>query len=183
MENRQLDGMFHRALQHQTRWAPPGLEGDYVVVDCARDPRIHPAVIGSRVDSMCLYDGALSPALAQVAPYLVRLERGSRFATTFYEQGWGDAWGLVIRTRVTLKALRRHLRTLAYVRRARGPKLLFRYHDTRVMRVLLPTCDAAQLDKIFGPIDAFVLDGSNGANPQVVSRKDTGALSVEEYLH
>lgn len=181
MQNRQLDGMFHRALGRETSWAPPGLAGDYAVVDCARNARIYPAMKESRVKSVCLYDGALSPALARVAPYLVRLERGSRFASTFYDAGWNDAWGLVIRGRVEVGALRRHFRTLAYVRRADGPRLLFRYYDTRVMRVFLPTCDTTQLRQVFGPIDAFVLDAADGGVPQVMTRGEDGSLCIQDH--
>ncbi|MGH1343348.1 MAG: DUF4123 domain-containing protein [Nannocystales bacterium] len=183
MQNRNFDGMFRTALNRSVPWAADGLEGDYAVVDCARDSRIHPAVVGSRVESVCLYDGRLGRGLAAVAPYLVRLEQGSRFSNTFYEHGWNDAWGLVIRTRVGLAALRRHFRTLAYVRREAGPKLLFRYYDVRVLRTFLPTCSEQQLKQVFGPVDAFVLDGIGGVSPQIASRTEEGRLSVQEILH
>ncbi len=129
---------------------------------------------------MCLYDGALSPGLARVAPYLVRLEPGSRFARTFYEDGWGDAWGLVVRSKASMKALRRHFRTIAYARCDAGPKLLFRYYDVRVMRQFLPTCDATQLEQLFGPVDAFVLDSAGGHTPQIMYRGVDGQLEIEE---
>lgn len=180
MQNRNFDGLFRRTLGRRVPWAPTGLDGDYVIADCARNPRIHPAVVGSRVESACLYDGPLSPGLSRVAPYLVRLERGSRFANAYYTSGWNDAWGLVLRSQASLRALRRHFRTLAYARRTSGPKLLFRYYDVRVLRLFLPTCDTRQLAQIFGPVDAFVFDGTDGEQPCIASRDDDGALVLRK---
>ncbi len=179
MPDRKLDGLFRRALDRDVAWAPARLQGDYAVVDGARNPQIFPALMSSRAESTCLYDGVLSRGLARVAPYLVRLERGSRFARVFYEEGWNDAWGVVVRTTVGLQILRRHFRTLAYARHGSGPKLLFRYYDVRVLRVFLPTCDARQLAQVFGPVDAFVLDGTGGVDPQIVSRDADGGLQIQ----
>lgn len=175
--NRNLDGLFRRALHRPFIGPPPGLEGDFAVVDCARNPRIHTAVTNSRAESACLYNGILSSDLARVSPHIVRLERGSSFVREFYTGGWNDAWGIVLRTTADLISVRRHLRTLAYVRDASGLKLLFRYYDPRVLRAFLPTCDETQLDQLFGPISAFVLDGTHGAPPQVVSRRPGGGLA------
>lgn len=180
MANPRLNGLFLRTLNRAVSWAPAGLDGDYVVVDGARDRRVHHAVIDSRVESACLYDGELSPRMAQVAPRIVRLEQGSRFANAFYELGWNRAWGVVLRSKASLMNVRKHLRTLAYARTEDGKKLIFRYYDARVLRVFLPTCDAHQLSQMFGPIDAFVLDASDGDVPRVFSRDDAGQLQTLE---
>lgn len=177
---RDFDGMFRRSLQRPVPKAPSGLEGDFAVVDCARNPRIYPAIASSRAESACLYSGKLSPGLARVTPYIVRLEQGSSFLRAFYSDGWNDAWGIVLRTSADLTAVRRHLRTLAYAREPRGPKLLFRYYDPRVLRSFLPTCDETQLGQIFGQIDAFVFDGTGGLNPQIVSRRVGGGLDYTD---
>jgi hypothetical protein len=48
------------------------------------------------------------------------------------------------------------------VERERDGKLLyFRFYDPRVLRRFLPTCDAEQLRQLFGPIDAFVMEGDD----------------------
>lgn len=180
--DRNLDGLFRRTLQHPVTQAPCGLSGDFAVVDCARNVRIYHAVANSRAESVCLYSGQLNPQLARVAPYLVRLERGSSFQRIFYGEGWNDAWGIVLRTSADLAALRRHLRTIAYARESQGPKLLFRYYDPRVLRAFLPTCDEAQLGQVFGPIDAFVFDGTQGATPQVVARRQGGGLMSTDAI-
>lgn len=171
-----LDGLFRRALNSPDPTAPAGLEGQFAVVDCARSPLIYPALANSTAKSASLYSGQLSAELARVTPHIVRLERGSSFFRIFYAEGWNDAWGIVLRTSADLSTIRRHLRTLAYAREGQGPKLLFRYYDPRVLRTFLPTCDETQLGQLFGPIDAFVLDGAGGAAPHVVSRRPGGGL-------
>lgn len=175
-----LDGLFRRSLRRPAPSAPAGLEGDFVVVDCARSPAIYPAMTNSRAASASMYSGSLGPELARVTPYIVKLEQGSSFLRTFYAEGWNNAWGIVLRTSASLSALRRHLRTLAYAQRSHGSKLLFRYYDPRVLRVFLPTCDELQLGQLFGPIDAFVLDGTEGGVPLVASRRAGGGVDLTD---
>jgi hypothetical protein len=138
---------------------PPERWGDFCVVDGARSPDIYGMATRSREEWACLYDGRLPPALLPVAPYLVRLHIGSHFTRLFYAKGWGQAWGLVIRSNASLTAMRRHLRTLNYVSSSKHRKLLFRFYDPRVLRIFLPTCSVEQLDTLFGPIEAIVLEG------------------------
>ena len=43
-----------------------------------------------------------------------------------------------------------------------GTPLYFRYYDPRVLRIFLPTCSAAQLKQMFGPVDAFLAESDAG---------------------
>jgi hypothetical protein len=45
-----------------------------------------------------------------------------------------------------------------------GPKRFFRYYDPRVLRNFLPTCDAAQLREMFGPVDRFDLEAPDSSS-------------------
>ena len=126
----------------------------------------------SREESACLYDGRLPLDLAQAAPYLVRLRKDSHFTRIFYTKGWGQSWGIVLRSDASLKALRRHLRTLNYVCSSEHGKLLFRFYDPRVLRIFLPTCSAEQLKAIFGPIEAIVLEGKEDSQVLMYQRDE-----------
>ncbi len=101
----------------------------------------------------CLYRGEIAPDIAEVAPYLVKLEAGSDFLR-WVASGWGNAWGIfvVVPAELDISAVRRHLRKLNLVAGPDGETLMFRYYDPRVLRDFLPTCDAGQLREIFGPI-------------------------------
>ena len=108
-----------------------------------------------------------SARLQQTAPYLIQLDREDRFTRYLIETGWGASWGSFVRTETGIKQLRRHLKEFLRVRDEAGKRLIFRYYDPRVLRVYLPTCRPAELDTFFGPINAFITEGSG-------ARRDSG---------
>src|SRR5262249_8859823 len=106
----------------------------------------------------CLYRGELKPDMAEVPPYLVRLQPKSEFAAWVIGQGWGRHWGIFAVSRADLRALSRHFRTFLMVHDRDGKPLYFRYYDPRVLRVYLPTCNAEELATVFGPVLSYVLE-------------------------
>jgi hypothetical protein len=134
-----------------------------VVLDGARDQRIFRAVDSTNLEKCCLYAGRLSPIIQEVAPYLVILERDDKFTRQIIEEGWGNSWGIFLRTEAPFPTLRRHLRTFLMVMDHNGRNLVFRWYDPRVMRVYLPTCLPDELRTVFGPVDAFHMEGKDPA--------------------
>ena len=114
------------------------------------------------LEAACLFQGELAPDMAEVAPYLVRLEPQSELADWVLGTGWGQHWGSFVITRQGFRALRNHLRGLTLVYRRDGTPLYFRFYDPRVLRVFLPTCTPAQLKQMFGPVDAFLAESEAG---------------------
>src|SRR4051812_6146964 len=90
----------------------------YAVLDAARDPRIRGAVETSGLAHTCLYSGKLPKALADVAPYLVRLAKASPFTETLLGEAWGSSWGVFVLSTGTLEELRRHFKRLLKVQDA-----------------------------------------------------------------
>ena len=115
----------------------------------------------------CLYRGALEPDMAEVAPYLARLEPEADFTRWVLEKGWGNHWGIFAVSQADLRTLRRHLRTFTMVHDPDGKLLYFRYYDPRVLRVYLPTCNDQELKTVFGPIRYFLLEDED---PDVLLR-------------
>jgi hypothetical protein len=101
--------------------------------------------------------------MAEVAPYLVRLEPGSKFAEWVLREGWGSHWGIFATGRGTLHLMRGHFRSLINVYDPDGQPLMFRYYDPRVLRVYLPTCNAEETREFFGPVTSYVLEDEDGA--------------------
>jgi hypothetical protein len=139
-----------------------GLSGDeglkaYAVLDGAAVPGLL-AKLYAQPEYVCLYRGELAPDMAEVAPYLVRLEPDSEFADWVLEKGWGRHWGIFALSRADLRALRRHLRTFLIVHDPQGKPVYFRYYDPRVLRVYLPTCSAQELATVFGPVESYLLE-------------------------
>jgi len=166
-------------VQNLSRYLFVGRELNvYAVLDGASVNNLQTSLHILHPEYACLYRGELKPDMAQVAPYLVRLEPGSQFTDWVAVDGWGKHWGVFLRSTDQLAAVRRHLRSLLVVHDPDGQPLKFRFYDPRVMRVFLPTCNAEQLASFFGPIDSFLLEDESG-NTLVRFRLLNGVLKQE----
>lgn len=134
----------------------------WVLLDGARDGRIVKAVERTGHEKCCLFAGNISQQLKEVAPYLVRLDRGDDFTEFVLENGWGNAWGLFLTSSGSLETLRKHFRKLLRVTDESKRRLLFRFYDPRVLSIYLPTCNNEELTTIFSPIERFVLEAEEG---------------------
>ncbi len=137
----------------------------YAILDAARDESIYRELIKSDAEYCCLYRGDQAEELAEVAPYLVHLRKDAAFTFWLVSQGWGQSWGIFLKSAATLNELRRHFRRFLMVYDPDGKPLYFRYYDPRVLRVYLPTCNAEELRIIFGPTIWLGVEG-----------EDTGSL-------
>ena len=135
----------------------------FALLDAARDPAIYQAIRYSGFEHQCLFTGQLSADLQAASPYLLRIVPDTLTFPKLLEQGWGRSWGLFLAARAGIFTVRRHLRTLLEVRTQDRQKLFFRYYDPRVLRLFLPTCDAAQLNRFFGPIHRFDMETPDGS--------------------
>jgi hypothetical protein len=136
----------------------------FAVLDAARDPQVWKALGELGLERECLFAGRLAPVLQAASPYIVRLMPGSLAFEKVLELGWGNAWGIFLAARTGMREVRRHLRTFLRVQTEDRKTLFFRYYDPRVLRVFLPTCDAAQLEQIFGPIQRFDMEAPDGSH-------------------
>jgi Domain of unknown function (DUF4123) len=130
----------------------------FAVLDGASVPILLEKLDQWQPEFVCLYRGELEPDLAEVAPYLVRLEPETKFTEWLLSEGWGNHWGIFAIAEVDLQAMRQHLRRLLTVYDEKGKPLLFRFYDPRVLRVYLPTCNIEELAAIFGPVASYVLE-------------------------
>jgi hypothetical protein len=151
----------------------------WVILDAARSKKIYPAFLGTALQKSCLYAGDLASSIALAAPYLVRLARGDEFTNYIINNGWGNAWGIFLRTGAGFKELRRHLRGFLRVHDELGRRLIFRYYDPRVLRIYLPTCWPAELKTVFGPVNQYLMESDDrmsalefGFDGQQLSRKE-----------
>jgi pSer/pThr/pTyr-binding forkhead associated (FHA) protein len=135
----------------------------FAVLDAARTDRVLALLAEAPEEHISLYEGAESEALAEVAPYLVALPRGSWLLEALVWEGWGEAWGVYLVTRQSARELRRHLRRFLLVEDEQtGRELYFRFYDPRALRGFLPTCTTWQLAELQADIEAFVMEGEAG---------------------
>ncbi|TFW33899.1 DUF4123 domain-containing protein [Massilia horti] len=146
-------------------WQGPGYV-TFALLDGAGIPDLLDRLYGTdALEFECLYSGELEPSVAEVAPYIARLERGSDFASWVLGD-WGASRGIFAQVTedVGLPQLRRHFRKLNMVYRDDGRPVLFRYYDPRVMFQFLPLCNEAQLKEMFGPVSRYIVErGPSGA--------------------
>jgi len=133
----------------------------WAVLDGARDKRVYSAVVGCYTDNCCLYSGDLPSELKLAAPYLVSLDPEDRTTRYILRHAWGNSWGIFLRSTSSMETLRRHLKKLLVVKDQRDRRLLFRYYDPRVLRVYLPTCWPNELETVFGPVKAYMVEGAD----------------------
>jgi len=135
----------------------------YAVVDCARDEELYPLIcrFGPQ-DATCLFSGDQPRELEAVSPYLVRLTHGDPATRALLLDFWGQSAFIVVHGVDPIDVTRRHLKTFLQARMPDGEVTLFRFYDPRVMRVFLPTCDAAQLEQIFGRLLKVLTEDETG---------------------
>jgi hypothetical protein len=161
-------------LREQIFSAPEGLKV-YAVLDGASAEYLPQSIYQHGVESVCLLRGELEPDLAQVAPYLVKLDAESPFTDWVLEEGWGKHWGVFVITKANTRVLRQHFRSFLTVYDPDNVPVFFRYYDPRVLRVYLPTCNADELETVFGPVERYLMEGEDDRSLLRCERKE-GAL-------
>ena len=138
-------------------WTAPE-DAWYALLDGAVIPQLPGLLQQYDLPCACLYAGALTPDLAQVAPYLVRLDGHEDFLSFYDSCGWAPHWGVFFSAPADLRQMRRHCRRFLMVMGPEQQPLYLRYYDPRVLPGFLETCDRTQLKEFFGPITGFFID-------------------------
>jgi pSer/pThr/pTyr-binding forkhead associated (FHA) protein len=171
------------------------LRGDFQplfgILDAARDIRILALLLHHKEECQSLYEGEQGAKLAQVAPYLVRLQKDSPLLEALVKEGWGKNWGVYLTSPSDLQEVRHHLRHFLQVRLPSGEQVYFRFYDPRVMRVFLPTCTPEDTTQFFGPIQNYLVEDENpkklfrfvntgkGSERMMIALVDQDELSAE----
>ena len=137
----------------------------YAVLDGASVEQLPQLLWEHEPENICLYRGELESDIAAVAPYLVKLEYDHPFTKLVCEEGWGNHWGIfaVTPAEVDIRTLRQHFRKFLMVYNPDGKLIYFRYYDPRVLRAYLPTCNAEDINIVFGPIGSYVLEDEDSS--------------------
>jgi hypothetical protein len=133
----------------------------FAILDGASVPNLQAKLSEIGPEHVCLYRGEVAPDMAEVAPYLVMLERNARFTDWVIGSGWGEHWGIFGAGPVDLATLRRHFRKFLTVYDYAGRSLYFRYYDPRVLQIYLPTCNQLELEFLFGPVSFYLAEKDN----------------------
>jgi hypothetical protein len=156
----------------------------FALLDAARSPRVLELLRESVEEHQSLYDGVKGEALADVAPYLVRLPQGSTLLEKLVREGWGESWGLYLTSEAAFTQVRRHFRRILSVdvhqREKRPQRAYFRFYDPRVLRVLLPIINSRQAAELFGEIGCYLVEGEHGEVERFEAAAFPGGLAWSE---
>lgn len=130
----------------------------FAVLDGAVVPGLPDALRSFDPDYFSLYRGRLGPDMAQVAPYLVLLEREAAITDWVLSNGWGRRWGIYGESDAGLRELRKHLRRLAQVSDQTGKIHYFRFYDPAVIGNYLRRCGIKELEWFFGPVRRYMVE-------------------------
>jgi hypothetical protein len=117
------------------------------------------AEVPSKIDEIgrdraaCLYKGALDEDVQEVAPYLVSVD--TQLLDWMLETFDTRPWGVFVVSTADLRTLRQHLRDLLVVEGIDGEPMYFFFYDPRVLSTFIDTCDAEELEELYGPVMAY----------------------------
>jgi hypothetical protein len=136
----------------------------YAVLDAARAERVLWLLQESIDEHKNLYEGIEGRALDDVAPYLVRFQKGSSLLRRLLTGGWGDAWGVFFRSSEHPKEVRRQLRRfLMVLDDANSERMYFRFYDPRVMREFHSVATNRQRAELLHGMSRMVLEAEDGS--------------------
>lgn len=155
-----MSALSEKALQAlRAEYFADGSEGTFMIVDGACAPGLTDWLYDDEAAFSCLLSGELEPDMQEVAPYLVELRDGDAFTDRALADGFGEHWGIVLRSGLARAQLLRRFRNLLFVRDEEGETLYFRFYDPRVLRIFLTTCRGEELWPWFDNIDHYLLEG------------------------
>lgn len=131
----------------------------YGIVDTARDDKLYP-LVKSSPEHVCLFAGELKEPVERTAPYLVELTRETPLREIWRNEGWGQAWGILVRSDLELHALRRHLRKFLLAQLPGGNNVFFRFYDPRVWRTYWATCTEEEKAVWLQGVESFIAEES-----------------------
>ena len=138
------------SLLHSGRGVP------FALLDGAKIDGLAALLQSSNESFASLFVGTEARDLASVAPYLVLLTKGSRFAELL-EQNWGRSCGLFLVSSAGLDPTRQHLQKQLITQAASGRTFYFRFYDPRVLRAFLDVSIEPEVRQFFGPVaDCFL---------------------------
>ena len=134
----------------------------FAVLDGASVRNLPDLLSASGLEHVCLFKNKAADALREVAPWLVRLERESKFTRRLFTAGdapwhlWGKVAGTFLRFEGSCSELSGHLRKFTRLQDEQGKWYYFRYWDPATMAVVLQNPDQNLSARFLAPLSGVI---------------------------
>jgi len=145
----------------------------FALLDAAGEPSVPDLLAASGSRYMSLYDG---DSYSNVAPYLVTLEKDSKFINQLVREGWGNGWIVFLTCGQSLEDLRNYYRSALMIKMPDGREFFSRFYDPVFFRKFLDGYSAAEADRFFGPVSSFLMESEN---PDILLEFTKGSSGAE----
>lgn len=132
-------------------------ENIYAIVDGAACPDLRFKIYDWQPVYACLWSGVLEPDLEEVAPYMVKLEKGNAFTEWLMSNGHQSNWNIFVESSLNPLAFRKQIRKLNLVRSPDGKNMVFRFYDPRVLKSFVQMLTDEQFEVFYKGISQFFI--------------------------
>lgn len=145
----------------------------YAVLDACDTPSVPEkyAELGPE-RAACLYLGSAAENYWAFAPYLFAVDEA--LLDWIAETLWTEPFGIFAVADAPLEEMRRHFRRFLLVQSPDGEQWYFRFYDPRVLPPFLDASDAAEIDELYGPLQAFGIRATPPAAVELIARRHVG---------
>ncbi|SPH27552.1 hypothetical protein ASD8599_04018 [Ascidiaceihabitans donghaensis] len=135
----------------------------FVILDAAQILGLPEILETSGLDHACLFQGTGEQDMRDVAPWIVHLDKDHTFTRGLFVDGdaswqlWGTSSYVLLRSRDTLDAVRKHFRRFTKFEDTNGTWLFFRFYDPDILHLYLDEADIDFRAGFFaGPQDQII---------------------------
>ena len=156
----------------------------YALIDAAKSEEIHPLLydLQDEADIDCLFQGETARDLADVAPYIVKLEEHNPLTNALFEKFWRKNYFCLMISPSSITDLRFHLRKFNMVYHPGDNAVLMRYYDPYALYVFLKSARSEWREKFFGDHIAFALY-QHKKSLHYVTSETCRVLTASPFVH
>lgn len=159
------------------RWLQSNCAPLWLLVDTASDRDLYAWLRVQGLDIHSLYSGLDATLLAEVAPYLIKVDDLPAMQQLIV-QSWREARMIFIESDASVEALRIQLKKNLIVKLQNGNDGYFRFYDPRALSAFIGVTNFDQLDHLFGSaIRRIHSEYDDGTTIMTTEKKATGSIS------
>lgn len=135
----------------------PAICPTYAVIDAIHRPDITVLFDGFELDWRCLWKGESAEKYALQAPYIAELKEDNEFTDWLLTQGFGQGWGIFLRSYFAIDELTHHLRKFNQVySEVDKTWLMFRYYSPTAINQILPYLPGQDFVEFMRPVNQLM---------------------------